>query len=262
MKQIAANGTSLHWREDGDPNGRPVVFANSLGTDLRLWDAVIDILPQHHRYIRFDLRGHGLSDVGQSPYEMSTLVDDAEALVEALDLGAVTFVGLSIGGMIGQGLAARRPDLMNRLVLSNTAARMGTPEMWADRMANIERHGLNGIADGVLDRWFGPAFRARPEVAMWRAMLTRTPQQGYLGCCAAIAGADLTATTQTLTLPVMGIAGSEDGASPADLVRATCDLIAGAHCHVIAGAGHLPCVETPKEFAALLIPFLEDTQNG
>lgn len=258
MRALTTNGLTMHVQESGDPAGAPVIFANSLGTDLRLWDALIPHLPAGLRIIRYDLRGHGLSDCPQGPYAMSDLAADAAGLIAALDLGPVTFVGLSIGGMVGQALAAQRPDLVRSLVLSNTAARMGTPQMWQDRIAAIQSQGLAALENAILDRWFGPRFRTLPEAALWGTMLTRTPVSGYLGCCAAIAGADLTDTTRALRVPVLCISGSHDGASPPDQVAATAALIPGATCHVIDGAGHLPCVENPAAYAACLVPFLKE----
>ena len=258
MQMARVHGLTLHIREDGDPIGRPVVFANSLGTDLRLWDKVIPLLPSNLRLIRFDKRGHGLSECPPAPYAMDDLISDAEALLDHLNVRDTVFVGLSIGGMIGQGLAARRPDLVKALVLSNSAARMGEAQMWRDRIAAVEAGGIEALADPILERWFAPAFWSTDELAAWRNMLTRTPVQGYLGCCHAIAETDLSTATAALHLPVLGIAGSEDGASPPELVKRTIDLIPGATCHVIQSAGHLPCVEDPVAYAALLNGFLEE----
>jgi 3-oxoadipate enol-lactonase len=262
MQAIDANGVTLHVKQSGDPNGAPVVFANSLGTDLRLWDALLPLLPTDLRVIRYDKRGHGLSACPDGPYSIDDLTDDAEALIEALDLGPVTFVGLSIGGMIGQNLAARRPDLVRALVLSNTAAKMGSPKLWSDRITEVSAHGLAPLKDAILDRWCGPKFRAHPNAGLWGAMLTRTPKAGYLACCAAIAKADLTAQTQTLRLPTLAIAGSHDSASPANLVAATAALIPDAQFHVIEGAGHVPCVEDPAAYAAILNPFIKEHAYG
>jgi len=258
MQVLEANGIALHWREDGDPAGRPVVFANSLGTDLRLWDALLPLLPEGLRFIRFDLRGHGLSGCPDAPYDMETLVSDAEALIDALALEAPVFVGLSVGGMIGQGLAARRPGLLRGLVLSNTAAKMGTAEMWEDRIAAIRAGGLEAMADGIMERWFSKSFRAGPELDLWRNMLVRQPVEGYLGCCAAIAGTDFYTPTSGLTLPTLAIAGSEDGSSPPDLVRETAELIRGSRFELIRGAGHLPCIEAPDRYAEVLTTFLTE----
>lgn len=153
-------------------------------------------------------------------------------------------------------LAARHPDLVRALVLSNTAAKMGDPATWADRITAINAGGLAAMETAILDRWFGPAFRATPEAEIWGAMLSRTSQAGYVGCCAAIATADLSGSPAGLRLPTLVVAGSRDGASPPGLVAATAALISGAQCHVIDGAGHWPCVENPVACAAVLNPYL------
>lgn len=252
MQVLTRPWGAMHYRTDGE--GPAVVFANSLGTDLRLWDSVLPLLPPI-RAIRFDKRGHGLSD-RTAPDGIEGLADDAAALIEAVAGGPAVFVGLSIGGMIGQALALRRPDLVRGLVLSNTAARMGTPEAWAARIDAVRTGGMAAIADGVMERWFAPAFRATPALAPWRNMLLRSDPEGYSAACAAIATADLTEAAARMRLPVLAIAGGLDGASPADLVRATAKAIPGADFRTIDGAGHLPCVETPAEWAALVAPFL------
>lgn len=248
----------LHWREDGAPDGAPVVFANSLGTDLRVWDKVIPLLPQGLRLIRYDKRGHGLSSCPSAPYAMGALVRDVERLLDALNVRDCVFVGLSIGGLIAQGLAVKRLDQVRAMVLSNTAAKIGTAQMWQDRIEAIRANGIEAMADGVLERWFARRFRETPELEAWRNMLTRTPREGYVGCCAAIAGTDFITPTSGLTLPTLAIAGSEDGATPPDMVRETAELMRGARFHLIRGAGHLPCVEKPEEYAEVLTQFLKE----
>lgn len=259
MRMADLDTVQLHWHEDGPADGPAVVFANSLGTDLRLWDKVVPLLPKKLRLIRFDKRGHGLSSCPDAPYAMDDLVADTEALLDQIGVRDCIFVGLSIGGMIGQALAARRPDLVRALVLSNTAAKMGDAAMWQSRVSAIRADGIESVADAILDRWFGPDFRNTDEATLWRTLLTRTPVEGYVGCCQAIAGTDLRPTTAKLQLPTLGIAGSADGASPPDLVQDTTGLIPGARFRVISGAGHLPCVEKPDEYAGLLAKFLKET---
>ncbi|SMO89862.1 3-oxoadipate enol-lactonase [Thalassovita litoralis] len=248
----------IHYREDGDPNGAPVVFANSLGTDLRLWDKVIARLPQNLRLIRYDKRGHGLSDCTPAPYSMGTLVRDVERLLDHLQVKDCVFVGLSIGGMIAQGLAVKRLDLVRAVVLSNTAAKIGQPQMWADRIDAIANGGIEALEGPILDRWFAKPFRETAEFSAWRNMLVRQPVQGYVGCCAAISGTDFYTPTSGLRLPLLGIAGSEDGSTPPDLVRETVDLVPGSKFQLIRKAGHLPCVERPDEYAAILTDFLKE----
>ena len=248
----------LHWREDGDPTGAPVVFANSLGTDLRLWDEVIPLMPPGLRLIRYDKRGHGLSACPPGPYAMGALVRDVERLLDLLQVRNCVFVGLSIGGLIAQGLAVKRLDLVRGMVLSNTAAKIGTAEMWQQRIDTIRDGGIEAIADTTMERWFSRPFRETPDLKGWRAMLTRQPVEGYTGCCAAIAGTDFYTPTSGLTLPTLAIAGSEDGSTPPDLVRETAALVKGSRFHLIRGAGHLPCVEKPAEYADVLSAFLRE----
>lgn len=256
MIALARPFGTLHVRIDGPEDGPAVLFANSLGTDLRLWDKVIPLIASRHRVIRYDKRGHGLSALGGGEC-LQDHVDDAVAIITGLARGPVLFVGLSIGGLIAQSVAHQRPDLVRALVLSNTAARLGTAESWAARIAAIEAGGMDAIADAVMERWFAPTFRERAEAALWRAMLIRTPQAGYIAACQALAAADQTAATATLRLPVLALAGEKDGASPPPLVRTLAKLIPGSAFHEIAGAGHLPCVETPAAWAARVVPFLE-----
>jgi 3-oxoadipate enol-lactonase len=256
MDAIDLDDVTLHLKLDGPENGPPVVFANSLGTDLRLWDDVIERLPPGLRLVRYDKRGHGLSTCPVPPYAMGALIRDAERLIEALALRDVVFVGLSVGGMIAQGLAAKRLDLVRAVVLSNTAPKIGTRELWEERIAQVETQGLAAMSHTIMERWFARPFRESPAVTPWRRMVETTPAAGYAGCCGAIAGTDFYTTTAGLRLPAQVIAGDADGSTPPDLVRELAELIPVARYDLIRGAGHLPCVEKPGEFAAILTRFL------
>lgn len=256
MQMARLGDIHVHYRDDGDPQGAAMVFANSLGTDLRLWDAMLPHLPPGLRLIRYDMRGHGLTDAPPAPYAMGALIADAERLMDHLGVTGAVFVGLSIGGMVAQGLAVKRPDLIAALVLSNTAARIATPQIWAERIAAVQAGGVEPLADAVMIRWFGSTFRATPQIALWRNMLVRTSPQGYAGCSAAISGTDLFSPTSGLRLPLLAIAGDEDGSTPPDLVRETALLVPGSRFHLMRGAGHLPCVEHPAAYAAALTEFL------
>ncbi len=260
MQMVELNGITVHYADQGDPNGAPVVFSNSLGTDYRLWDRLLPHLPKGLRLIRYDTRGHGLTAAPDGDYFMGDLVGDAAALLDHLGVKNCIFVGLSIGGMIAQGLAAERLDLVRGLVLSNTAAKIGTPAMWQDRIEAVRKGGIAALEAAILERWLSPRWRREnpTELAGWRHMLCRTPMAGYLGCSAAIAQTDLFDSTARLTLPTLAIAGSEDGSTPPDLVRETADLVKGSKFHLIRGAGHLPCVEQPVEYATVLTTFLEE----
>ncbi|MBO6519216.1 MAG: 3-oxoadipate enol-lactonase [Rhodospirillales bacterium] len=258
MKLERQNAT-IEVLDEGPEDGPVVVFANSLGTALSLWDKLCERLPSSLRRVRFDLRGHGGSSVPDEPFGIEDLVGDAEGVMDALGIKDAAFVGLSIGGMIAQGLASKRPDLVRVAVFSNTAAKIGDPDLWNDRIRAIEAQGLEGIADGVMERWFGEDFRATDEVKYWRQMLVDTDPQGYIGCCRAIAGADLRESTAALRLPVLGIAGTADLSTPPDVVRETVATIPGSRFEVIEGAGHLPCVEAPDLYANLIMSFLKET---
>ena len=262
MKIANLGDVRLHYRIDGPEDGAPVVFANSLGTDMRLWDPILPLLPQGLKFIRFDKRGHGLSTCPPAPYSMGALVSDTEKLLDLLGVKDCLFVGLSIGGMIAQGLAVKRLDLIRAMVLSNTGAKIGTTEIWDQRIAGVRSGGIESLADAVMERWFSKDFRAKPELELWRNMLTRQEDQGYIGCSAAISGTDFFTTTASLRLPTLGIAGAEDGATPPDLVRETVGLIPGSGFHLIRKAGHLPCVEQPEEYARVLTEFITKVGHG
>jgi len=259
MKIADLGDIRLHYSDEGDPNGAPIVFANSLGTDFRLWDKIVPNLPAGLRIIRYDKRGHGLSDVPAGPYSMGTLVSDAEKLMDHLGVKDALFVGLSIGGMIAQGLSVKRPDLVRAVVISNSGAKIGTKEMWDDRIKAVREGGVAALADAIMDRWFAKPFHATDEFHAWRNMLLATPTEGYAGCSAAISGTDFYTPTSGLRIPALGIAGADDGSTPPDLVRETIDLSPGSRFELIRKAGHLPPVEQPEAYSRILNDFIRGT---
>jgi 3-oxoadipate enol-lactonase len=251
------NGLTLHTVETGPKDGPPVVFAHALGSDLTMWDAVVGALPDHLRLIRMDMRGHGQSPCPDGPYPMGDLVGDAGATLDSLRVKACVFVGLSIGGIIAQGLAAERLDLVRGMVISNTAAKIGTPWQWADRIEAVREGGIDAVVETNIERWFSRATkRDHPELLDdARTRMRATPPEGYLGCMEALADTDLYESTAALRLPTLAIAGSEDGSTPADMVRETAGLIPASRFELIRGTGHMPPVEKPDEYAALLTDF-------
>jgi 3-oxoadipate enol-lactonase len=248
----------LNFRDEGDPQGRPVIFAHALGLDLSVWDAVFPLLPPALRLIRFDHRGHGASDVPKAPYSMGALIQDGERLLDHLAIRDGVFVGLSMGGLIAQGLAVKRPDLFRALVLSNTAPRIGHEAFWRGRIDEVAANGLAPGIDATMHRLFSKGFRASDAAADWRRTLLSGSSDGYLGCAAAIAGTDFYTPTAGLTLPTLAIAATEDAITPPDMVRELADLIRGSRFALIRGSGHLPCIEKPAAFAALLAGFLTE----
>ncbi|RRH77349.1 alpha/beta fold hydrolase [Falsigemmobacter faecalis] len=246
----------LHWREDGDPGGAPVVFAHGLGTRLELWDEVIAALPAGFRLIRYDLRGHGLSGAPPAPWSMGAFVRDAERLLDHLGLRDCIFIGHSLGGMLAQGLAVKRLDLVRGLVLSGTATKIGTAETWAARAGITRADGMEAVAEAELARWF-PRFaqKSKPAGAAREMLLSMRPES-YLAACGAIAGTDFYATTARLTLPALVLAGANDGATPPDMLRETADLMAGADFVLLRGAGHLAALDRPEDLALQIDGFL------
>ncbi len=260
MAFVRVNDVVLHYEDSGDRHAPAIVFSNSLGTDFRIWDGLVCRLGEGYRILRYDKRGHGLSEAPPAPYAMTDHVGDVAALMDHCGVTGTTVVGLSVGGMIAQGLAALRPDLVSALVLSNTAHKIGTSEMWNERIDGVATRGIGSLADGIMERWFTPQYRVpdNPDFTGYLAMLTRTTLEGYAGTCAAIRDCDLTESTRALTVPTLCIVGDQDGSTPPDLVRSMADLIEASQFEIIEGAGHLPCVEQPEKTASVIRDFLAD----
>jgi 3-oxoadipate enol-lactonase len=260
MQVAEINGIHLHYCRSGPPEAPAVVFANSLGTDLRIWESVLDHLGGGIQSLCYDKRGHGLSDAPPPPYTLDDHIDDLAGLLAHEGLHNAVICGVSVGGMIALGLAARKPEDIRALILCDTAHKIGSDALWNERIALIQKHGMESIADAILERWFSAAFRRTNPAAMagWRNMLVRTPVDGYVGTCTALRDADLTLAARALELPVRCLAGSEDGATPPDLVQSMSELIPESHFQVVAGAGHLPCIEAPRETGAIIAEVIEE----
>jgi len=258
MAFARVNGVVLHHETRGSADKPALVFANSLGTDFRIWDGVVERLAARYRIVLYDKRGHGLSEATPAPYTLKNHVEDLSALLDHLGVQRAAIVGLSVGGLIAQGLAALDPDRVAALVLCDTAHRIGSEQMWNARIDAVLGKGLAAIADAVLERWFTLAYRApaNPDFVGYKAMLVRTDPTGYVGTCAALRDADLTESTRALKLPVLLMVGDQDGSTPPDLVRSTADLIKGSDFRIIENAGHLPNIERPDAVADLIGAFL------
>jgi 3-oxoadipate enol-lactonase len=256
------NGVILQYTFDGLPAGVPLVFLNSLGTDLRIWDKLISHLAGRYRLIRYDLRGHGLSDCPPGPYTIRDHTDDLAGLLGCLQVDEVILIGVSVGGMIAIDYAASRPQQVKALVLCDTAAKIGTAAMWNERIDSLRKNGMAYLADAILERWFSSAF-IKNHPANYRGyfnMLTRMPVEGYTATCEAIRDADLREAVQTLSAKSLVLCGAEDGATPPELVRGLAEVIPKARFELIEEAGHIPSLEQPAMLAAKIDQFL--SENG
>jgi 3-oxoadipate enol-lactonase len=260
MQQLQTTSGVIHFRaSELVPTRKTVVFVNSLGTDFRIWDGVVAAFGARFNVVLHDKSGHGLSSERTGPSAISTYANDLEALLAHLNLSQVFVCGISVGGLIAQGVYHRRPDLFQGMILSNTALKIGTAETWGARISAIQSGGISSIADAILERWFAPQFRtSKPEeYALYRNMLVRTPLAGYIACCEAIRDADFTEQAAKMCVPVLCIAGEYDGSTPPALVQDMAARIPNAKYELISGAAHLPCIECPELYAKLVSNFLE-----
>ena len=189
---ISANGIAVNYRLEGPDDGPVVMLSNSLMSDFTMWDAQVSALARRYRVLRYDNRGHGATEGTPPPYSIELLVEDARALLDVLDIASVHFVGLSLGGMIGQLLAVRYPERLKSLVLCDTSSYMPPKNLWNDRIRTAENKGLEAMAPAAIERWFTAPFRARHEAEVERVgrMIRKTNLVGYVGCCRAIQAMD------------------------------------------------------------------------
>lgn len=258
IEHRAADGTRLWAALDGPVDAPAVVFLHSIGCDHRLWRLQAEPLSRDRRVICPDARGHGRSDAPAGGYDLDRLGEDVLHLLDALRLPQADVCGLSLGGLTAQWLALRAPGRVRRLVLANTAPRIGTAEAWRIRAETVRTGGLAAIADLAMERFFSPSFRDTepPVVDETRRTLLSTSAEGYLGCCAALEGADLTLETGAIQLPTLVIAGRSDASTPPEQLRRLAQSIPGAS-YLELEAGHLSNLEQPDEFTAALRRHLE-----
>lgn len=265
MQSALIGDIAIHYRYAPAKGSAPViVFINSLGTDFRIWDAVLAELGDSVGTLVYDKRGHGLSDVGPTPYSIGDHADDLAGLMDRLGISEAVICGLSVGGQIAQELYFTRPDLVAGLLISNSAAKIGETDFWRQRIASIAANGITSVTDGIMERWFSAKFRdpANSEYHLARAMFERQPVEGYLATCEAIATFDRRDATASIDVPTTVIVGSEDGATPPDLVKGFADAVPGAVFQIIEGAGHIPCVETPSTVAKAILALAERVTKG
>ena len=261
MQFASINDIVVHYDFQRVTGEKPVlVFINSLGTDFRIWNEVRMRLNNDASTLVYDKRGHGLSDIGNTPYTIELLASDLIDLLDRLSIKRTIICGLSVGGLIAQGVYAARPDLVTGLILSNTAHKIGTAEMWNARIAAIQQDGLASILDATMPRWFTPVYR-RPDNPAYRAycnMFVRQPLDGYAATCAALREADLTEVAKNVSVPTLCLVGDQDGSTPPTLVRELASLIPEADFAEIAASGHIPCIEQPDAYVSLLRNFISN----
>jgi 3-oxoadipate enol-lactonase len=254
---VDADGCPLYVRVDGPEAAPALMLSNSLGTDLHLWDAQVESWARDFHVVRYDRRGHGRSGLGHAPPTMERFGRDALAIMDALELEKVHWCGLSMGGMVGQWLAAKAPERIDRLILSNTSAYFPDKTRWNDRIHAVREKGIGAVADAVMNIWFTADFRARaPEtVARMKAMLSSTPVEGYLAACEAIRDTDVRELLTKITAPTLIIAGKHDLSTPMEGAEFIHARITGSTLTVLETA-HIANIEQPEIYTDTVSEFL------
>ena len=258
MKQ-SANGIEINYQIDGD--GPVVTMSHSLACHLGMWDEQVAALKGRYRVLRFDTRGHGQTSAPAGAYSLDQMAEDLHGLLGALGITEMHFVGLSMGGMIGQVFALEYPQMIKSLVLCDTTSRYpaAAAPIWQDRIRTVDAKGMAPMVDSTLQRWFTPAFRASQKDLMARvgAMIQSTPPQGYVGCCHAIPRIDTTDRLKELHCPTLVIVGEDDPGTPVGMARDIHAAMPGSELAILRSASHLSNLEQPDEFNRVLAGFLD-----
>ena len=257
MSIIRLDGHDVSYQIDGAPGNPWLMLSNSLGTDLRMWRAQAEFFGRDFRILRYDTRGHGGSAVRAGPAGLAQLGRDVLALLDALDIGRTHFCGLSMGGAIAQWLGIYAPQRLHKLVVANSAPRIGTAQGWLDRAAQVRARGLGVVADGAAERWFTPAFAEREprRVAALVATLRAGSAEGYAACCDALAAADLRGLLPSIGVPTLLIAGASDPVTT--VADATVMRAAIPHAAMVTlEASHISNIEAEAAFNLALGEFL------
>lgn len=262
-KTVNVNGVDIAYRFDGPQDGRVLLVANSLMANGSMWDWNVPALADRYRVLRYDKRGHGKSGVAPGPYSIAQLADDAVGLLDALKIEKVHFMGLSIGGMIGQQLGARYPERILSLSLCNTASEMPPRSLWEDRFQTACSQGLAGLVDGTIGRWFTAPFveRAPHDIEKVRQMILATNVDGYIGCGSAVR--DMAQSTMLLKIkaPTLVLSGRHDPACTVDQGIVLNRLIDGSQMVIIEDAAHLSNIEQPARFNQAVREFIDSVDN-
>jgi 3-oxoadipate enol-lactonase len=251
---------ALHHEQSGPRDAPPVVLGSSLGTTLEMWTPVMAELARSHRIVRFDHRGHGRSPLPEGPHEIADLGADVLALLDRLELDRVSYVGVSLGGMVGMWLAAHAPERIGALVCVCSSAYLPPAEVWAARAASVrEAASVAVVCDSVLERWFTHGYaEAHPDVMRWmREMLIECPPEGYAACCEVIERLDLRGDLAAIAAPTLVIAAAEDPSTPPEHSQTITAGVAGARLEVLPHGAHLVAIERADEVTALIERHLE-----
>jgi 3-oxoadipate enol-lactonase len=253
-----------HYRMDGTTGKPTLLFANSLGSDLRIWDDLSARLLPDVGVIRYDLRGHGLSEAPEPPYSAADLALDVVGILDALNVPQAILCGVSVGGLIAQAVALQHPDRVRALILCDTGARIGSVEAWQQRIDKVRADGIDSLVQMTMERWFSAGFRERYGAAVrgYSIMLRQTSLDGYVGTCAALRDTDFRRAITRVKIPTLVLCGAEDIATPPELGRELAALISGARFSLIEKAAHLPCIEQPEAVAQRMMQFVREVPIG
>lgn len=258
--KISANGISMNYTLEGPSAGPVVTLSHSLATDLSMWDPQMKALTARYRVLRYDTRGHGGTEAPAGRYSLGQLAEDAGALLRALGIAKTHWVGLSMGGMIGQTLALTTPDLFLSLALCDTSSRIPAEAkpLWQERIKTAETQGMEPLVEPTIGRWFTAPFREQRTdvVDRVRTMIRETDPRGYAGCCHAISALDLTDRLPAIKLPTLIVVGEDDQGTPVAASRAIQAQIAGSQLEIIKSAAHLSNIEQPEAFTRAVTTFL------
>ncbi len=259
MPFIETGSGKLHYQIDGSDQAPVLVLSNSLGTTMDMWLPQLPALVEHFRVLRYDTRGHGQSDVTPGPYTIAQLGGDVISLLDALKIPRAHFCGLSMGGMTGMWLGIHHPTRIDRLLLCNTSAAIGVPEMWNSRIAQVRQGGMKVVTDTVLQRWFTDDFlsHAPAQVERVRNMLANTTVEGYVANCAAVRDMDQRAELGRIASPTLVIGGKHDKSTPPEHGELIARSIPGAR-YVELNAAHLSNWEVAQAFTQHVLSFLRE----
>ena len=254
------DGSQIAWSMRGNPQGHPIVFSNSLGSDAAMSDEVSEALAQDFRLIFYDTRGHGQSSASSPRASLADLCDDLLAVLDAAAYPSAHVIGLSLGGMTGLYAALHFPDRVDRLMACNCRARIDEAGMkaWNDRIAALQSGGVKSLVNPTLERWFTPSYRQANPLVMERvaAMVARSSDQGYEACVRAIQTLALHEDLSRLTMPVLYLAGAQDPAAPPEEMRAMAERTPKGRLEVLDPCGHIAAIEGANDFIRIAKSFL------